>query len=211
MFDIENLKKITYDKFCSIFKTLDKPISLLKERYKNFREVSLTLQKKGNKFFDEIYRINSDVELLNYIVKTFPCFNDVSCFKLRKIRFYKRATLLVRDYYTLVPKIRENIKSISNLTACADYVVPKLLRGFGILEYNSSLSKKVDSKILLRHNSRMEIEIRANMIIAVEMLRKELLKNDKVIDSVILDSILWQYGEHIGKSSSHHRTITIFY
>lgn len=57
----------------------------------------------------------------------------------------------------------------------------------------------------------MEIEIRANMIIAVEMLRKELLKNDKVIDSVILDSILWQYGEHIGKSSSHHRTITIFY
>lgn len=210
-FEINNLINLEYSDFCNIFKSIDKPLPLLKERYFNFMETVRVLNEKQEDFYNDIYNIKSDIGMLNYIVKNFSSFNDYAYYRLKKVNFYKRANLLVRDYFELVPTIKKNLKNISNLYACADYIIPNMLRECGILEYSNKLKNKVDCKKELKHNSKMEIEIRANMIIAVELLKQELSKKNIYIDSVILDSMLWNYGKKIKNNFSHHRTYTIYY
>ena len=210
-FEIKNLINLKYKDFCAIFISVDKPLSLLKKRYNNFMQTVKILNKKQDSFYDEIYTIKSDIEMLKYIIKTFPSFNDISFYKFKKIHFYKRATLLVRDYFELVPKINRNIKSISNLHACADYVIPNTLREYGVLEYSDKLKKIIDNKKKLKHNSKMEIEIRANMIYCVKLLKEELEKKNIYIDEVFLDNILWNKGKNTKNKYHHHRTKTIYY
>lgn len=210
-FETKNLINLKYSDFCNIFKSIDKPLPLLKERYKNFMETVKILNKKQENFYNEIYSFNSDLEMLEYVVKTFPSFNDYTYYKLKKIKFYKRANLLIRDYFELIPTIKKNLISISNLYACADYIIPNMLRECGILEYSNELEILIDSKKELKHNSIMEIEIRANMIIAIELIKQELIKKNIYIDSVILDSLLWNYGKKKVTKFPHHRTTTIYY
>lgn len=210
-FEINNLINLKYTDFCNIFKSIDKPLPLLKERYINFMETVRILDKKQEDFYNEIYNICSDVEMLHYITKNFPSFKDYSYYRLKRVNFYKRANLLVRDYFELIPTIKNNLKNISNLYACADYIIPNMLREFGVLEYSNKLKFIVDRKKELKHNSKMEIEIRANMIFAVELLKLELNKKDIYIDSVVLDSMLWNYGKKIVSNLLHHRTRTIYY
>ena len=66
---------------------------------------------------------------------------------------------------------------------------------------------------LLGYNSLEEIEIRANTIVSVEMIKEEINKNfNRKILSLEVDFVLWNVGEEKRKSLvPHHRTLTIFY
>jgi len=67
-------------------------------------------------------------------------------------------------------------EDIKSLTMFADYRVPQILYHFGALEYGAELKEKIDKKEVIVHGSIEETEIRANTVIAVEMLRDELSK-----------------------------------
>jgi hypothetical protein len=56
----------------------------------------------------------------------------------------------------------------------ADYVVPAVLRHWGILEYSSALAASVDGQSEIAAGSEEEVEIRACTITAVEQLRETL-------------------------------------
>ena len=86
----------------------------------------------GN-FYEFIKDITIDMELFNIIIKYFPNFNDV-------------AQLLTSDILH-IREIKENIKvDYSNLVGCADYKIPQVMRGLGILEYGVELSELIDNK-----------------------------------------------------------------
>jgi len=148
-------------------------------------------------------------ELLDYIVANFPSFQDISIYNGKKIYFYKRATLLVRDLFEVSPKIHSNIQSIDCLLGCADYGIPRALRRFGVLEYSEELSWLVDHKRLIERDSDYEIEIRANMLYALELIKEALLLEGKKINSINLDGIIWSTGRNV--EGEHHLTKTIFY
>ena len=56
------------------------------------------------------------------------------------------------------------------------------------------------------------MEIRANTVTAVEVLKAELAKINVLYNSVQIDWLLWQMGE-LEKDNilTHHRTLSIFY
>jgi hypothetical protein len=170
---------------------------------------TVTTIKNNPSFFDDLFNIKSVDELLEYIVSNFSSFNDVSVYKGKKVHFYKRASLLVNDLYELSSTIKNNIKSLEKLLGCADYGIPRTLRRFGILEYSSDLASKIDNKELIPHDSNYEIEIRANMLYALELIKEELLKRNIKIHTINLDNIIWLSGR--GTHEAHHLTETIFY
>jgi hypothetical protein len=57
-----------------------------------------------------------------------------------------------------------------------------------------------------------EIEIRANTISAVDMIREELARLGRPLKAFEVDWILWNLGQQEEFTSRpHHRTVTIFY
>jgi len=174
-------------------------IPLFEERFKILREIS-----RGN-FLDAVKKSGKDaLKLLDIITTDFSSYNDVAIYKDSKVFFHKRAQLAIHDVHRACCEL----KNINQLTAAADYKIPQTLRKLGVLEYAVELVEKVDNKILIPQGSEEEIEIRANMIWAVELMRRE-LKNISAID---IDSCLWLQGQNKSPDDKpYHLTKTIFY
>ena len=86
------------------------------------------------------------------------------------------------------------------------------MRQLGILHYDPLLEQRIDQKILLKQGSPEEVEIRANTIWAVELIRRELEVMGKHMRSFEIDWILWNMGQDkMFKEKPYHRTLTIFY
>ena len=203
--NIDYLNNLDFNSFKDIFRG-EEECSLIEKRYNNFKEAVSYI--KNNDFYNELFNIKSDLELRNYIVNNFSHFKDESIYKGKTIGFYKRATLLVNDLYNVSNTIKNNINNVDNLTGCADYAIPRIFRDYGLLVYSDELANMIDSEELIEHDSEMEIEIRANMLYIIELIKDKL--NNK-INSVELDSIIWDMGHRIPRKSNSHHTITIYY
>ena len=166
----------------------------------------------------EAYRLvesaeNSALNLVGLLVQNLPSFRDVAEYYGTRIYFYKRAQIFVADLYgAFAGKAWGNFKDMDALTAFADYKLPQVLRHVGILQYNPSLEHTVDQGILLEAGSPEEIEIRANTIWAVELIRQELTRMGKRLRAFEIDWILWNLGQESQfKVKPYHKTVTTFY
>jgi hypothetical protein len=80
------------------------------------------------------------------------------------------------------------------------------------LRYAQALAKKVDQKMLLTSGSPDEVEIRANTIWAVELMRQQLEQTGGRLRAFEIDWILWNMGQDLAfKARPYHRTVTVFY
>lgn len=206
--DINNLTKLSYSEFRNIF---DKNLSIPYKRYETFMNTVNIINKKGEKFYNELFLLKTDLDLVNYITEEFESFKDISIYQNKVIHFYKRATLLVTDLFYLSNKVKNKIKNLDHLFGCADYGVPRVLRDYGILEYQEDLANQIDNNFEIKHDSEMEIEIRANMLIAVEIIKNKLQEKGIRVSSPVLDSNLWYMGTQYKSEKPYHKTITIFY
>lgn len=209
--DINYLYHLSFEEFQNIFSSSLGELSMIDTRYKLFVDTVSVICEKGDKFYEELFDIKSDYELLNYIICNFKYFDDCSEYKNKVIHFNKRATLLVNDLFYMSDTINKNIKNVNSMFGCADYGIPRTLRTYDILEYNDELSNMVDNEIEIEQNSEMEIEIRANMLYALEIMKKELQTSGKIINSIELDNLIWQMGRKKKNVLPYHHTTTIFY
>lgn len=208
LLDIDYLDRITLEELDSIFYGTTR-IPLLNERFEILKELVKEIKEHN---LLELFNVKNDIELLNAIVNNFNNFKDISMYKEKQIYFYKRATLLVGDLITNVDYIKENVKNDDNMFACADYKIPQVLRHFEILKYKDELANIIDNKIELEHDSEMEIEIRANMIYAIELIKNELHNIGIDLNSVQIDNSLWLLSKNKEyKDKPHHLTKTIYY
>ena len=98
------------------------------------------------------------------------------------------------------------------MVACADYKIPQVLRQCGVLEYSSDLANLVDNNQKIEHDSDMEIEIRANMIYAIELIRQRMNEMGIKKNSVQIDNALWLLSKNKEyKKNPYHLTRTIYY
>lgn len=209
--DIDKLHEISESDFNSIFSFNGKTPSLMSERYSLFFRTINVIKSKKEKFFDELFSIKNDLDMVEYIICNFEHFNDESMYKGRKIHFNKRAILLVNDLYNLSPTIRSNLKSINNLTGCADYSIPRIFLTVGIFEYSDDLLNIICSKKMIEHNSQMEIEIRGNTLYVIELMIEYLNDKGININSVQLDNIIWKMRKKIKCDIPVHMTECIYY
>src|SRR3989344_6606389 len=102
----------------------------------------------------------------------------------KKIHFYKRAQMFVSDvFHTFDGKGLGELKSIDQITGCADYKIPLILRKFGVLEYSTGLADKIDNKIEIARHSNEEIEIRSAAVWGIEFIKQEAQKRFSKITS----------------------------
>lgn len=190
-------------------------IPLFKDRLKILRENGTILKQryKGN-FANVIEKADRDaIKLLNLIISEFSSFNDFAIYKGHKVFFHKRAQLFISDIYRTFK--RENygqLKNIDQLTGFADYKIPQVLRKLGILEYSPELALKIDKKIPISPGNEEEIEIRANTLWAIEMMKEKIKEKIPNITSMDIDSYLWLLSQNKSPDDKpYHLTRTIFY
>lgn len=171
-----DFSNITIEEFKIILKG-NTEIPLLNERYNIVKEISKIVNDKMNgNFYSYIKNVTTDTELFNIIITNFPCFKDERTYNKRSIKLYKLAQLLTSDILH-IRELKENITvDYSHLIGCADYKIPQILRGLGLITYSKELASVVDSKQEIEENSIYEVEIRATQLVITNKL-KELLGN----------------------------------
>ncbi len=217
---IENKIPILNAKFLSMIKPkeLDNilkgnvKIPLFNERLSILREIgSILINDFDGDFRRLLEEANYDaLKLLNLIVHHFPSFNDFSIYNSKKVYFFKRAQLLISDIAQSFNEL--TLSNISELTACADYKLPFILRRLGILSYSAYLSNKIDNQIQIKKDSAEEVELRASTIIAVDLITKRLKKKIKDINSIYVNDYIWLLSQKkLINDKPYHLTRTTTY
>lgn len=190
-------------------------IPLFEERLNILHEIgSVLLEKYDGNFINVLKKAEGDaMKLLDVIVSDFPSFNDFGMYGGNKVYFHKRAQLCISNVYrTFKGKGYGDLKNIEQLSGFADYKIPQSLRKLGILVYKDKLAYKIDNGMPLPKNSEPEMEIRANMIWAVELMKDEINKKIPDVKSMEVDSFLWLMGQKKSPDDKpYHLTETIQY
>ena len=184
---------ITREEFGKILKG-NVEIPLFEERYNIIKNVSkIANQKMNGNFYEFIKNTTIDTKLFEIIVKYFSNFKDERIYNNKKIYFYKLAQLLTSDILH-IRKLKENIKvDYSHLVGCSDYKIPQVMRGLGILEYSDNLASIIDSQKEIEVNSEYEVEIRANTLVVIDLIKEKLENKVCAID---INDYIWSYGKN---------------
>lgn len=207
------LSRITRQEFARILRG-NRRIPLFEERWRNARELGTVLRAFWGDAARFVEHANQDAALLaQEITEWFPSFNDIAVYRNHKVRFFKRAQILVADLWGAFDgKNWGAFKNMEHLTAFADYKLPQVLRAWGILEYAPSLARKVDAQKELKAGSAAEIEIRAATLWTVEFLREELAARGRDLWSIQVDWILWEASQtKRAGMKPYHRVRTVYY
>ena len=188
-----DFSNITKEEFKEILKGNIK-IPLFEERYNIIRNVSkIVNEKMSGNFYIFIKGVNIDTELFEIIVKYFPNFKDERIYNNKKVYFYKLAQLLTSDILHIREQ-KEKIKvDYSHLVGCSDYKIPQVMRGLGILEYSNKLSNIIDNKKEIEVNSEYEVEIRANMLVAIDLIKEKL---ENKVCAINVNDYIWSQGRN---------------
>lgn len=212
--DGEWLANLSMDEVRELF-TGEPEIPLLKERWEILQGIGEVLIGKYEGRFYNFLSLGEvkAIDLLEKIVNEFPGFDDVHEYKGRKVYFYKKAQLLVNDL-AQVKGVEElvRITDLDDLVGKADYKIPALLRKYGILEYSDELAQLVDNRKEIVRGSEMEVEIRANMLWATELLSKKLTEKGYAMTPIRLDNVLWVMSQNkFPDDKPYHLTLTMDY
>lgn len=205
----KQLENMTLEDFKEILKgNIDIP--LLEERYKIVSSIAEIVNKKMNgSFYDYIKDMNTDQEIFKTILNNFSDFEDTRTYKGQTVYFYKLAQLLTSDILHVIENKEQKEVDYSNLLGCADYKIPQVMQGFGILEYDTKLSSLLETKTEIEENSEYEVEIRASMIVVINYIWEQI---DKIIDRIDINDFIWSKGQDKTKKyKPYHLTRTKSY
>lgn len=190
-------------------------LQLLEDRVQILNEVGQLLVEDHDGKAHQLVEVSgmSAVTLARLLAERLSSFRDVAEYMGHEVFFYKRAQIFAADLYGAFDgKGWGSLMDMGKLTAFADYKLPQVLRHLGVLSYTQALAQAVDQKIPLETGSPEEVEIRANTIWAVELIRRELEQLGTELMAFEIDWILWNMGQAKEfKVRPYHRTVTIFY
>lgn len=205
----KELENMTLEEFKKLLKgNIDIP--LLEERYKIITEIAKIVNEKMNgNFYEYIRSMSSDKEIFNVILCNFSSFEDTRTYKGKIIYFYKLAQLLTSDILHVIENKERKEVDYSNLLGCADYKIPQVMQGYGVLQYDNELSSLLESKTEIEENSAYEIEIRASMIVVINYLWNKI---NRSVDRIDINDFIWSKGQDKTKKyKSYHLTRTTSY
>lgn len=190
-------------------------IPLLEKRLDHAHEIGRALLEKWDGDFANMLKAaeGSAVSLVELVIDSFPCFDDATIYRGREVKFYKRAQILPVDLMGAMrgePLV--DFHDIGSLTAFADYKIPQVLQAHGVLRYSPELMALLERREKLVCGDPTEVEIRAGMVWAVEMIRREMAERGRQLPPFELDWMLWNLGqEPMENEWPYHRTRTVYY
>jgi hypothetical protein len=154
----------------------------------------------------------SAAALVRLVAERFPSFRDVAAYEGREIPFYKRAQILVSDLWGAFEGEGPGaFDDLDVLTMFADYKVPQVLHGLGVLAYGPGLEAALAAKEVMPYGDPREVEIRAASVQAVEAIREALDRRGLALDAFDLDWRLWALGQGRDWPLPYHRTRSVAY
>ncbi len=189
-------------------------IPLLRARQAALREVGAgVLRSCGGSFLACVAEAERDAgRLARLVVERFPSFRDVPEYRGREVPFYKRAQILVSDLWgAFAGGGPGGFDTLDVLTMFADYKVPQVLNGLGVLVYSDSLERTLRDRELLAYGDRREVEIRAGAVQAVERVCAMLAARGQPLAPYEVDWRLWQLGQGREWPLPYHRTRCAYY
>ncbi|KAF2216987.1 hypothetical protein CERZMDRAFT_32855 [Cercospora zeae-maydis SCOH1-5] len=212
------------------------PIPLLSERVAILKEASTVLRQVMHVAHANGHRLpvsppdhtvirlieeggRSAGKLVNLLAKHFKCFQDESRFDGRKVRLLKRAQIFVADLWAAFNGTGYGeFDDIDHLTMFADYRVPQSLHSLGVLTYSPPLEHLVRDLRILELGDPREVQLRGCSIWAVELIRREILRNHPEatsVNAVLIDFFLYDLAKEKEAQGlpaiPHHRTRSIWY
>jgi Queuosine salvage protein len=138
------------------------------------------------------------------MLSAWACFADVSTYDELELPFLKRAQIAAAD---LERAGVLTAPDLGRLTMFADNLVPHVLRLDGVLRFAPQLAQCIDREELIQHGSREEVEIRACVVHAVELIVAEHERVGRNCRASDVDQLLWNRGQgQAYKSRPRHRT-----
>ncbi|GAB4280257.1 MAG: hypothetical protein Kow0029_24690 [Candidatus Rifleibacteriota bacterium] len=155
---------------------------------------------------------NSAARLVETLIRM-PFYKDISIYEGQKVYFLKRAQITASDLNIALKNSGPGqFDDIAELTIFADNLVPHVLWIDGVLKYSDSLSEKIRKNQFIASGSNEEIELRANAVHAVELLKAEAAHTGKPITSQQLDYLLWNRGQaEKYHDPAPHSTFSFYY
>jgi Potential Queuosine, Q, salvage protein family len=151
-------------------------------------------------------RAHGSVEALATELARWPTWFDSSPYPSGDVPFFKRSQIAAADlaYAGLIDPA-----GLEALTLFADNLVPHVLHLDGVLAFDDDLVDRIDAGVLLEHDSREEVEIRACALHAVELL---VAAHPHRTTASALDWVLWTRGARPRyKARPRHRARTTAY
>lgn len=193
----------------------DNKIALFNERLKFLNESGkVIIDKYDGKVSNLLKSAEGDViKLLGILIKNFSSYNDSYKYNGKDVYFYKKAQLFISDvFHTFRGEGIGHFNNIEELTALADYRIPQVLRNLGILVYSKELAEKIDKGISIPKGSQEEIELRASVIWAVQLIYASVKSREKMLLPIRVNDHLWLLRrQKFSEDEIHHKTITTAY
>lgn len=148
------------------------------------------------------------VELL---ATTIPGYEDEATVCGRRLRFRKLAHLASS---LMASRSSRPWARLDSFPVYPDYMLPRLLRHYGVLRYSPRLSRAVDSRTEIPRHSPEEVAIRWATVYSCHLLVEGLRAEGVSATGPRLDYFLWSeavLGEDATRMGEHHRTVTMDY
>ncbi|XP_029959909.1 queuosine 5'-phosphate N-glycosylase/hydrolase [Salarias fasciatus] len=199
------------------------PMPMLQERHQVLTEGGHVLLQHGGSFWSFISQAGNDAQkMVELIVEKIPSYRDEATYEGKRISFYKRAQILVADFWGIMEaRGQGDVSNMDWLTMFADYRVPQALVYLGALRYSETLMEALKKGELLSSGDRREVEIRGCSVWSVELIKQRLHKLVQERDgepcsvtSAIIDFYLWPYAKQHHKEMAHipiHHTRCVYY
>ena len=211
-----------------------RPIPMLNDRLAHLREAGRVLLERWEGQFANLLAASGGdaVRLVRGIVEAFPSFRDQVHWNVGEahgavghtVRFHKRAQIFAADLSRLLAgRPAGKLGELRHLTAFADYKVPQVMRGEGMLVYAPSLATRLERREELPPGSGEEVEIRAATLWGCEWLVREFNRiqggnnsggeapGQPPVTAMDVDYRLWAAGQNHPALQPYHRTRTIYY
>ncbi|MBW1878127.1 MAG: hypothetical protein JRI25_09455 [Deltaproteobacteria bacterium] len=142
-----------------------------------------------------------------------PRWDDLRVWRGERVRFLKRAQLCVAMIHgRFAGKGVGAFRDLDRLTVFADYRLPQILRGTGILVLDADLASRIDRGEHLAPGSPEETSLRAGAVHGAERLRQGFRERGLDVNALVVDYYLWRSAvSEARRLAPHHRTRTTDY
>lgn len=153
-----------------------------------------------------------DAELIvELLVATIPGFDDAPESSRGRLQFHKLARLATA---MMSAGGTQPFIGLERLPVYPDYMLPRVFRHFGIIEYSPELAATVDGRGLVPRESEWELGIRWATVYCGDQLATALRNRGSRVSTPALDYALWEsavLGPDADAMGEHHRTVTLAY
>lgn len=188
-------------------------LQLMNERTERLRDVATSMLRRWDGKAINLVRAagGSAPRIAELLIDTVPGYRDEAVTATGILRFNKLAHLSVAMMSARSPI---PISAVDTFPVYPDYILPMVLRHFGVLRYAPDLADTVDSRRLVTAGSEGELGIRWATIHAADELRAALNYGGNPASTPDLDYFLWHsgvLGPEAATMGHHHRTVTMAY